>query len=45
MPLYYRDSMAALLVYDVTDISSFNDLNYWIDELNNKVKTDGMVLM
>lgn len=44
MPLYYRDAQAAILVYDVTDPSSFKDLNYWIEELENKVKTDGMIL-
>lgn len=44
MPLYYRDAQVALLVYDVTDMSSFNDLNYWIDELDSKVKTDGMII-
>ena len=33
-----------MLVYDVTDMNSFNDLNYWIEELESKVKTDGMIL-
>lgn len=31
---YYRDAGAALLVYDITDASSFKDLKFWIDELD-----------
>lgn len=30
MPLYYRDAVAAILVYDVSDVNSFKDINYWI---------------
>ncbi|KRX04036.1 P-loop containing nucleoside triphosphate hydrolase [Pseudocohnilembus persalinus] len=44
MPLYYRDASAAVLVYDVTDFKSLEDLEYWIKELDEKVKKDSMVL-
>ncbi|XP_065827761.1 ras-related protein Rab-22A-like [Oscarella lobularis] len=32
-PLYYRGAAAALLVYDVTKLSTFKTLTLWIDEL------------
>ena len=28
--MYYRDAVAALLVYDVTDELSFRSLNFWV---------------
>ena len=34
--LYYRDAKAAVICYDLTDRSSFQDMSYWIEELNNK---------
>ena len=43
-PLYYRDANAAILVYDVTDVNSFRSLDYWIRELDEKVKQDKMVV-
>ena len=43
-PLYYRDANAAVLVYDVQDSKSLESLNYWLKELDEKVKSDGMVL-
>ena len=45
MPLYYRDAQVAILVYDVTDPETFKDINYWINELENKVRTEGMIIM
>lgn len=44
-PLYYRDANAAILVYDVTDPNSFKSLDYWIRELDEKVKQDKMVVV
>ncbi|OHT05778.1 Ras-related protein Rab-22A [Tritrichomonas foetus] len=35
-PLYTRDSMAALLVFDLTKQSSFDDLNYWVNSLSQQ---------
>ena len=32
---YYRDAQAILLVFDLTDNKSFNDLSSWIDEAIN----------
>lgn len=43
-PLYYRDADAAILVYDVTNPKSFESLNFWLQELEGKVKNEGLVL-
>lgn len=44
-PLYYRDAQAALLVYDVTDARTFQSLDYWVRELDEKVRDENMVLI
>lgn len=31
--MYYRGAAAAIIVYDITKLSSFNTLKNWIDEL------------
>ena len=31
--MYYRGAAAAILVYDITKLSSFSTLKNWIDEL------------
>lgn len=35
-PMYYRSSAAAILVYDVTNKESLENLKTWIQEINNK---------
>ena len=42
--LYYHDSQFAILTYVVTNEQSLESLNYWLNELNDKVETDNMVL-
>lgn len=42
--LYYQDAAAAILTYDVTNDKTFDSLNYWINELQNKVDQDKIVL-
>ena len=42
--LYYRDAQVAILTYDVTNADSFQDLNYWLEQLNDKVNKDNMLL-
>ncbi len=32
-PIYYRDSHAAILVYDITDEDSFTKVQNWVKEL------------
>ena len=33
--MYYRGATAAILVYDITDANSFEDIRIWIDELKH----------
>ena len=42
--LYYRDAQVAILTYDVTNENSLESLNYWLNELNDKVEIDNMLL-
>jgi Ras-related protein Rab-5C len=42
--LYYHDASAAILTYDVSNEKSYESLNYWIEELKNKVDKDKLVL-
>ena len=44
-PLYYRDANATVLVYEVSDLKSFQSLQYWINELDEKVRQDGLILV
>lgn len=39
-PIYYRDSNAALLVYDITDRESFVKVQSWVKELRKIVGND-----
>ena len=32
-PMYYRGANAAILCYDITDASTFDDIRMWLDEL------------
>ena len=42
--LYYRDAQVALLTYDITNESSFNSIDFWIQELKYKVENENMIL-
>lgn len=35
--LYYREADAAVICYDVSQLNTFQKLNYWINELRNVV--------
>lgn len=39
-PMYYRGSNAAVIVYDITNPASFDDVKSWIDELRENVHSD-----
>ncbi|GAA6022962.1 hypothetical protein JCM11491_005484 [Sporobolomyces phaffii] len=43
-PLYYRGALAAILVYDVTDESSFDDIKIWLEELRKNM-TDELIII
>lgn len=40
LPLYYRDSSAGLITYDIGNLKSFEHLDYWQKELTQKLKPD-----
>ena len=42
--LYYRDAQVAILTYDITNESSFNSIEFWIQELKYKVENENMIL-
>lgn len=44
-PVYYRNTSAAILVYDITDRQSFLDLNLWIDTFRTTVGEDPMIFI
>ncbi|KAM3718525.1 Ras-related protein [Dirofilaria immitis] len=39
-PIYYRDSHGALLIYDITDIHSFEKVKMWVKELKRMLGDD-----
>ncbi|KAM0752849.1 hypothetical protein T439DRAFT_271380, partial [Meredithblackwellia eburnea MCA 4105] len=39
-PLYYRGALAAILVYDITNLESFYDIKNWLDELRRNMSPD-----
>jgi small GTP-binding protein len=44
MSIYYRDSHAAILVFDYSNKDSLSSLNYWIRELDDRINTDDIVI-
>lgn len=39
-PLYYREANGALLVFDITDEDSFNQVKSWVKELKRMLGND-----
>ena len=44
-PMYYRGSLGALLIFDLTNSSSFEHLPQWIEEIRANVKTEIPLLL
>ncbi|KAG8691003.1 hypothetical protein FRC11_007519 [Ceratobasidium sp. 423] len=44
-PMYYRGASAAILVYDITSPSSFEDVKLWIDELKRNCDPDLLIFI
>lgn len=42
--LYYKDAVAAVLVYDVSNPDSLDALDYWIRELQEKVNNEKFII-
>lgn len=39
-PMYYRGSNAAIIVYDITSMTSFLDVKTWLEELKKNMNSD-----
>jgi small GTP-binding protein len=44
VPVYVRDAAAALLVYDVTDMTSFSSLDYWHALLMEEQQSESILI-
>ncbi|MFX1366753.1 MAG: GTP-binding protein [Promethearchaeota archaeon] len=44
-PMYYRGSLGALLIFDLTNASSFDHLPQWIEEVRANIKTEIPLLL
>lgn len=44
-PMYYRGSLGALLIFDLTNSSSFEHIPQWIEEVRANVKTEIPLLL
>ncbi|MFX1408496.1 MAG: GTP-binding protein, partial [Promethearchaeota archaeon] len=44
-PVYYHGSLGAVLVFDLTDHTSFEHLPHWIEEIRNNLKTPIPILL
>lgn len=44
-PMYYRGALAALLVYDVTNVESFEEVKGWALELRTNVESNLIVVV
>ena len=42
---YYRDANALLLLYDVTAISSFNNVRVWLSDIHEYAHSDVIVML
>ena len=42
--VYFRNSCCALIVYDITEKSTFEHINFWLSELEKEV-SDSIVLV
>ena len=44
-PMYYRDSLGAVLVFDLTNSESFDHLPQWIEEVRANIKAEIPILL
>ncbi|VDQ06593.1 unnamed protein product [Trichobilharzia regenti] len=44
-PMYYRGAQAAVVVYDITNPSSFERAKSWVHELNEKANTAKVIAL
>ena len=41
--LFYKSAKIVIFVYDITNKQSFDDLKYWVNEVNNQIGDDNFV--
>ena len=41
--LFYKSAQIVIFVYDITNKTSFDDLKYWIQEVNNQIGNDNFI--
>ena len=42
---HYRNAVGALLVYDISNEESFNNLNYWLEELRKNLDPFALIAL
>ena len=42
--MYYRDAVAAIICYDLTNEKSFESCNYWTNEMQQKNNMDKFII-
>lgn len=45
IPMYYRNSKAAIVIFDLSDNNSFNKAKYWIKELKKNINEDIVIIL
>ena len=43
--LYYKEASGAILVYDITDKTSFDRVMHWVNELKQNVEKIQMIIV
>lgn len=42
--MYYRDAVAAIICYDISNERSFQSVNYWTNEMQQKNNVDNFII-
>ena len=42
---YFRDSHSILLIFSLSEIKTFNNLNFWLEELNNNINEETFIYL
>jgi Ras-related protein Rab-11A len=45
MNRYYRGTLGAFIVYDITNLNTFLNANKWLDELKKHVESDIVITL
>lgn len=45
LPMYYRKSILAIIVFDITSLESFNDIPKWIEELKRSADKNCIIFL